>query len=202
MKFILGLILLIVIGAMFINAVTPKKFTPSLLDSSAQAGTPQTNEPSPTQSADDIVNGYFSQPMITPTPTTSFALKQQCANDANTFISRLTKETSVAEQIAASQGRIVSNMFGLEEAAYSYKLNTCVVSISHINIDNGKETNVEDVYDVLSGKQLAQSGYNDDSLTFFPGDTCIDGTDSNGKTCKVSPVVELEYDNYKKSIGL
>lgn len=125
---------------------------------------------------------------ITPTPTDSVAMEQQCSNDAYRLLDHMSQEYNL-DTFSLSDDNY-------HQTAFSQKLNTCVAEIKQYGNLNGKTINISTVYDTVSGTVLAQYDGNNADVTFnFTSDKLCAGI----KNCKVT---FNDYDNYKNSIGL
>ena len=123
-----------------------------------------------------------------PTPTVSFTVRQQCANDANMLMNRLYQEEPGSEKQAENGGHTLQITYSLWESAFSDKLGSCVAIVNENGTTDSKQILAEEIYDTVSGKLLAQNDYTDSKNNFIPA--------------KYNSVSNLDYLNYKTSIGL
>lgn len=122
-----------------------------------------------------------------PTPTVSLAMRQQCSNDANTLVARLSQNLDRINKSAPDGSNDMELSYDLEKSTFSNKRNSCVAELTSIGKVNGKTVTTFEIYDTVSGELLAQLT-GDQKTNFIPG--------------KVDNVTEFDYQSYKSSLGL
>jgi len=157
-------------------------------------------------------------PIITPTLSSSFALKQQCSNDAYQYVDHENQreQNQLIQNEQASYGT-TDLIYDVMSSTFDQKLNTCIASLSSTSDYKGKLDTYFEVIELPSQKDLAQDDSLNPSENFNPYEVCDKGKYQKGysqdgkplsippemSTIKsVCPIPDVDYFGYLDSVGL